>query len=149
MCAKSLQSGFLRPHELQPSRLLRPWDVLGQEVGCHALLQRIFSTQELNLRLLCLLHWQADSLPLSYLGSPELHWKPNKTCFGLIHLRGKGVELFTCYSGESLKAASRAINFPVFPVFSSPGVVDWWPESPERLNPVRIGLYGCQSNRIG
>ena len=23
-----------------------------------------------NLRLLCLLHWQADSLPLSHLGSP-------------------------------------------------------------------------------
>ena len=25
----------------------------------------IFSTQELNLYLLCLLHWQADSLPLN------------------------------------------------------------------------------------
>ena len=35
------------------------------------LLQGIFLTQGLNLCLLCLLHWQADSLPLSYLGSPS------------------------------------------------------------------------------
>ena len=36
-------------------------------VGCHFLLQGIFSTQGSNLHLL---HWQADSLPLSHLGSP-------------------------------------------------------------------------------
>ena len=34
-------------------------------VGCHALLQGIFPTQESNPRLLGLLHWQACSLPLS------------------------------------------------------------------------------------
>ena len=34
-------------------------------VGCHALLQRIFLTQGSNLHLLCLLHWQASSLPLA------------------------------------------------------------------------------------
>ena len=39
-------------------------------VGCHALFQGIFPTQGLNPRLLHLLHWQADSLPLSHLGSP-------------------------------------------------------------------------------
>ena len=33
-------------------------------MGCHALLQGIFLTQESNLHLLCLLHWQAGSLPL-------------------------------------------------------------------------------------
>ena len=32
-------------------------------VGCHFLLQGIFLTQGLNMHLLCLLHWQADSLP--------------------------------------------------------------------------------------
>ena len=32
-------------------------------VGCHALLQEIFWTQGSNPRLLCLLHWQANSLP--------------------------------------------------------------------------------------
>ena len=32
---------------------------------CHVLLQGIFAIQELNPRLLCLLHWQAGSLPLA------------------------------------------------------------------------------------
>ena len=35
-------------------------------VGCHALLQGIFLTQGSNLPLLSLLHWQADSAPLSH-----------------------------------------------------------------------------------
>ena len=34
-------------------------------MGCPALLQGIFPTQGLNLRLLCLLHWQTGSLPLA------------------------------------------------------------------------------------
>ena len=38
-------------------------------LGCHFLLQGIFPSQGLNLHLLCLLHWQADSLPLCHLGS--------------------------------------------------------------------------------
>ena len=38
-------------------------------VSCHSLLQEIFLTQRLNS---CLLHWQVDSLPLSYQGSPSL-----------------------------------------------------------------------------
>ena len=37
-------------------------------VGCHFLLLRIFQTQGSNLCHLCLLHWQADSSPLSHLG---------------------------------------------------------------------------------
>ena len=39
-------------------------------VVCHFLLQGIFLTQESNLSLLHLLHWQADSLPLE---SPALN----------------------------------------------------------------------------
>ena len=38
-------------------------------MGCHALFQGIFLTQGLNPRPLCLLHWQAGSLPLVPLGS--------------------------------------------------------------------------------
>ena len=58
---------------LYPTRLLWPWDFPGKNtgVGCHFLLQRIFPTQGLNPHLLCLLHWQVDSLPLSHLGSPN------------------------------------------------------------------------------
>ena len=36
---------------------------------CHFLLPGIFPIQGLNLHLLSLLHWQADSLPLCHLGS--------------------------------------------------------------------------------
>ena len=39
-------------------------------VGCHFLLHEIFLTQGSNPSPLCLLHWQADSLPLSHQGSP-------------------------------------------------------------------------------
>ena len=34
------------------------------KVGGHALFQGVFPTQGSNLHLLCLLHWQAGSLPL-------------------------------------------------------------------------------------
>ena len=40
-------------------------------VGCHFLLQGIFPTQESNPHLLCLLHWQAGSLPLRHLGRKD------------------------------------------------------------------------------
>ena len=38
-------------------------------MGCHFLPQGIFLTQGSSPHLLCLLQWQADSLPLRYLGS--------------------------------------------------------------------------------
>ena len=40
-------------------------------VGCHFLLHRVFLIQGSNPCLLHLLHCQADSLPLSYLGNPR------------------------------------------------------------------------------
>ena len=45
-------------------------------VGCHALLQEIFLTQGSNPSFLCLLHWQADSLPLVPPGKPWEVTKP-------------------------------------------------------------------------
>ena len=60
-----------------PARLLSPWDFPGKNtgVGCHFPLQGIFLTQGLNP---CLLHWQADALPLSYLGNLDLEIGPLK-----------------------------------------------------------------------
>ena len=66
------------PDSLQPYVLYSPpdssihGDSLGKNtgVGCLALLQGIFPTQGLNPRLLCLLHWQASSLPLVPPGKP-------------------------------------------------------------------------------
>ena len=62
----------LRSHGLQPARLLCPWASPGKNtgVGCHALLQGIFKTQELNACLLCLLRWQVGSSPLAPPGKP-------------------------------------------------------------------------------
>ena len=64
---------LLRPHGLQPSRLLWPWDFPDKNTGagCHLLLQAIFLTQRSNTHLL---HWQAESIPLSYLESPSDCW---------------------------------------------------------------------------
>ena len=54
VCTQISQSCLtLRPHGLQLSRLLCPWDFPGKNigVGCSFLLQGIFPTQELNLHL--------------------------------------------------------------------------------------------------
>ena len=50
----SVISDSFRPHGLQPTRLLCPWNSPGKNtgVGSHSLLQRIFSTQESNPGLL-------------------------------------------------------------------------------------------------
>ena len=73
MLSHSAVSGSLPPHGLQPAGLLCPWNFPGRNtaVSCHFLLQGNFLTQGSNPRLLCLLHWQADSLPLYHLGSPQ------------------------------------------------------------------------------
>ena len=47
-------------------------------VGCHALLQGIFLTRRSDSRLLCLLHFQAGSLPPAPPGKPNLPSSPPK-----------------------------------------------------------------------
>ena len=72
VCAQVLCCVWLLwPHGLYPTRLPCPWDFPGKNigVGCHFLFQGIFLTQGSHLHLLHVLHWQADSLPLSHLGS--------------------------------------------------------------------------------
>ena len=56
---------------LQSARCLSLWDSPNKStgVGCHFLLQGTFLNQGSNPYLLCFLHWQADSLLLSHLGS--------------------------------------------------------------------------------
>ena len=72
-CVCAWSSPTLRPHELQPTSLLCPWDSPGKNtgIGCHFLLQGIFLTQGSDPCLPHLLHWQVDSLPLSHPGSPS------------------------------------------------------------------------------
>ena len=70
MCAQAQSCPTLQIHGLWPTgssfRGSLQARILGG--GCHALLQGILPTQGSNPRLL---HWQADSLPVSYLGSPH------------------------------------------------------------------------------
>ena len=57
-----------------PSRLLCPWDSPGKNtgMGCHALLQGIFPTQDSNVHLR---HCRQILYPLSHLRSPHTPWK--------------------------------------------------------------------------
>ena len=66
--SRSVVSDSLRPCGLGPARLLCPGDSPGRNtgVGCHSLLQGVFPTQGLSMRLL---HWQTGSL--HHLGSPK------------------------------------------------------------------------------
>ena len=61
LAAKSC-STLCDPMDLQPARLLCPWNPPDKNTGvdCHFLLQRIFPTQDSSPLLLCPLHWQAD-----------------------------------------------------------------------------------------
>ena len=76
VCVRMLSQSCLtlRLHGLEPARILCPWDFPGKNTGagCHSLLQGILPTQGSNLCLLCLLHWQTDSLPLAPPGKPYI-----------------------------------------------------------------------------
>ena len=65
----SVMSDSLRPHGLEPARLLCPWHFLGKStgVGCHSLLQGIFLAQGSNLGLP---HCRQTLYHLSHQGSP-------------------------------------------------------------------------------
>ena len=63
--------------------MVQPWVSPGKNTGasCHALLQGIFCTQGSDPHLLCLLHWQAGSLPLVPLGkTPSGSTEITRTC---------------------------------------------------------------------
>ena len=73
MLSHSIMSYSLQSYGLYPAGFLCPWDSPGMNtrLGCHFLLQEIFPTQGLNPCILCLLHWQAGSLPLVPSGKPK------------------------------------------------------------------------------
>ena len=71
VCAKSLQSclTLCDPMDCNPPGF-SVHGILQARVGCVSLLQRIFPIQ--GLSLLCLLHWEAGSLPLVPPGKPYI-----------------------------------------------------------------------------
>ena len=69
----SVVANLLQPHELQPAKLLSPWNSQGKNtgVGSHSLLQGIFLTQGSNCHLL---HCRQIHYHLSHQGSSSTHY---------------------------------------------------------------------------
>ena len=100
----------------EPSRLFCPWDFPGKNtgVGCHFLLQGIFLTQRSNSHLLCLRHWQMNSLPLSHQGFPyisSLEYNPNPVSMMAAGTIPNSLELFFSWVPEaSLPLCSTGVQ---------------------------------------
>ena len=73
MYAYSFVSDSLKPHGLQPTRILFIWNFPSKNTGvdCHFLLQEIFLPLGSNPCLLHLLNCQVDSLLQSHMGNPR------------------------------------------------------------------------------
>ena len=74
-----------------PSSLSMEFPVKHTGVGRQFLLQGVFPTQGLNPRVLCVLHWQADSSSLAPPGKPSC--LPTITCFQVLPKGGKRLGL--------------------------------------------------------
>ena len=102
MCvlSHSVVSNSLWSHRLQPARLLCPWNFPDKNtgLGCYFLLQGIFPTQGSNQHLLCLLHWQADSLPSRPPGKPS--WEYSLSERKIIIGTSEGEKRAQCREGE-------------------------------------------------
>ena len=91
---------------LKPARLLCPWDSPGKnpEVGCHALLQGIFPTQETNLTLP---HCRQILYNLSYPGLSFYNsLSRNQNCY----LKNNNVHLFIYFFKHKNAPSSSNIN---------------------------------------
>ena len=75
----SIVSNFSWPHRLQPTRLLRPWDLPGKSsgVGCHSLLEWLLSVQFSSVAQSC--PTLCDSMNRSTPGFPVHHQHPEFT----------------------------------------------------------------------
>ena len=112
---RSVVSDSLRPHGLQPTKLLCPWDFPGNSTGvdCHFLLQGIFPTQGSKPGLL---HCRLTRYCLSHQGGPkgvgvgrckllDLEWINNKVLhcstgnyihYPMINHNGKEYKNYVC-----------------------------------------------------
>ena len=93
-------------------------------VGCHALLQGIFSTQGSNPGLLCLLHWWVRYLPLASPGKPsdtksiiEENYMQRKRCH-LVRGEAEVPQSVCCVSRQKLNswATWSSLSHPLTPL---------------------------------
>ena len=89
------------------------------EVGCHALPRGIFPAQGSNWCLLCLLHWQAVSLPLAPPGKP-LHWPQSNP--NLSH-----PQLGVQNSSSTFNNKMNKTSSPIWPLWPSWNPEAWFP----------------------
>ena len=80
-------------------------------VGCHFLLQGMVPTQELNSCLLCLLHWQMNSLPLASLGKSPVWKVPNRVTLVLSVPMYKVISS-TCHGWVLGLCSSKVMRYP-------------------------------------
>ena len=94
-------------------------------MDCHFLLQSIFPTQGLNP---CLLHWQANSLPLSHLGIPTSSLVPKFLfCHNLSEMAEQAV-LILKFMQSSLVAQT---------IKNSPAIQKTWVRTPSQEDPLK------------
>ena len=87
-------------------------------VGCHALLQGIFQTWQWNPHLFCLLHWQADSLPLAPPGSNFLYHQSVTKSYGLNTLNISTIRYPTCMALFTFSSISLYLGDLGLPAFT-------------------------------
>ena len=88
--SRSVMSDSSRPHGLQPTRLLCPWDFPGKStgVGCHCLLQlNVTSHHEMQVKTSHLIEWFFTKKTKA-----KKHWQRCTEKVILIHLVGGTVE---------------------------------------------------------
>ena len=112
-------------------RLLCPWDWPSKstEVGSHFLLQGIFPTQWSNSHLL---HWQADSLPLSHLGKEERKWSCSVMSHSLQHC-GLQTTRLLCPWDSPGKNTGVGCHFLLEGIFPTRGSYPGLPLQPDSL----------------
>ena len=102
MCVSlSVVSDSLRPHGLQPTRFLCPWNSPGKNtgVGCHSLLQGVFPIQALNPSLP---HLRQILDCLSHQGSPDI-----RCCCTEKELRKEEVSLYSSPLKKNLSSLGQ------------------------------------------
>ena len=137
LCAQSSRTLF-NPMDCNPPGCSVHGIFLGKYtgVGCHFLFKGNFPIQRLNSSLLCLLHCQADSLPLNHLGSPYII-----TCKYKFH-----VSLFyknIAYKSIDLPLPAWHLRFPTEKDLFSSTHQKTWESSSEKSRDITLTTKVC------
>ena len=131
--SRSVMSDSSKPHGLQPTRLLHPWDLPGKStgVGCHCLLQGfgVVSKAEIDvfLELSCFLNDPADVGNLIFGSSAFSKYSLNIWKFMVHVLLKPGLENFEHYFPSVWNECSCAVVWSFFGIAFLWGWNENWP----------------------